>query len=246
MATAVVALVATSMAMPVWTLAYSDTLGLLGVVVALALLATRRYAVARCRPYCARGDSSGDGSPGRCRGLGQRVHLAAVDDTYPRGCPGDDDLGGRSTVLIWPVVAWVATGNPLTYWDTEKAYEHPGKPRSWFVWALEYRPRGWSSPSRSSSRSSSGPRRVHFRRTPRSRWRAWLVAYPVYLGAATFISGSLVRYLLPTLSRRSAAGRTRPVTCGADYRWPLVVLWGSPCRSAWVVIFVVPAQGLVP
>ena len=50
-AIAVVALVATSMAMPVWTLAYSDTMGLLGVVTALALLAARRYGMARRRPF---------------------------------------------------------------------------------------------------------------------------------------------------------------------------------------------------
>ena len=131
------------------------------------------------------------------------------------------------TVLIWPVVAWVATGNPLTYWDTEKAYEHPDKPRSWLVWALQSGLGGvlaivlvvallvW----------------VAIRALPTDSpfaWRAWLVAYPVYLGAATFISGSLVRYLLVALSRRSAAGGTRPVTLGAGHRWPPVALWGSP------------------
>ena len=131
-----VALVVTSMAMPVWTLAYSDTLELLGVVMTLSLLVTRRYgwlacalaALAPTRPVTA-----------------PLALVVALDTAYAwRGLPGRDRalaLGATAwaglCVLVWPLVAWAGTGNPFTYWETEKAYEMPGKPRSWLVWAMQ-------------------------------------------------------------------------------------------------------------
>ena len=242
-ATAVVALVATSMAMPVWTLAYSDTMGLLGVVAALALLAARRYGwlavtlsvLAVTRPVMA-----------------PLALVLALDSAYfwrrstgrTRAVALGTAIWAGMTVLIWPVVAWVATGNPMTYWDTEKAYENPDKPRSWLVWALESGLGGvlaialvvavlvWVATRALPSDAPFG-------------WRAWLVAYPIYLGAATFISGSLVRYLLllfPAALLLAGLGRSR---------WGRVPLaaccaLGVGLQSAWVVFFVVPVQGADP
>ena len=214
MATAVVALVATSMAMPVWTLAYSDTLGLLGVVVALALLAARRYAwlavvltvLAVTRPVMA-----------------PLAVVVALDSAYiwrrsttpTRAAALATTIWAGVTVLIWPVVAWVATRNPLTYWDTEKAYEHPRQaallvrlgtrsPASvvllamflvvaLLVWVAVRAPSDGLSVrlARLARRLPGVPRRGH-----------------VHLGLSRAIPAV-------ALSRCSAAGRTRPVTLRA-------------------------------
>ncbi len=225
-ATAVVALVATSMAMPVWTLAYSDTMGLLGVVAALALLAARRYGwlavtlsvLAVTRPVMA-----------------PLALVLALDGAYfwrrstgrTRAVALGTAIWAGMTVLIWPVVAWVATGNPMTYWDTEKAYENPDKPRSWLVWALESGLGGvlaialvvavlvWVATRALPSDAPFG-------------WRAWLVAYPIYLGAATFISGFSSDTCYCSSPRR-CCWRGWAGHAGDRFRWPPVALWGSAC-----------------
>ena len=76
-------------------------------------------------------------------------------------------------------------------------------------------------------------------------WRAWLGAYPVYLGAATFVSGSVVRYLLLLFPAALLVARVA--------RWPwgriaVVACWtaGLGLQGVWVAGFVVPAQGLIP
>lgn len=242
-ATAVVALVATSVAVPVWTLAYSDTLGLLGVVVALTLLAARRYAwlaialsvLAVTRPVMA-----------------PLALVIALDSAYiwrrsttrTRAAALGTTVWAGVTVLIWPGVAWLTTGTPLTYWDTEKAYEHADKPRSWLVWALQSGLGGVSAILLVVALLVWVAVRALPTDSPFA-WRAWLVAYPVYLGAATFISGSLVRYLLllfPVALLLAGIARSR---------WGRVLLaaccaLGLGLQSAWVVLFVVPAQGLIP
>ncbi|MEP6648381.1 MAG: hypothetical protein ABJA74_00495 [Lapillicoccus sp.] len=243
-ATAVVTLVATSMAMPVWTLAYSDTMALLGVIVVLALLAARRYGwlaasvavLAVTRPVMA-----------------PLAIVLVLDMAYfwrrfasnrHRTVALATTVWAGMSVLIWPIVAWAATDNPMTYWDTEKAYEIAGKPRSWLVWALQCGLGGvlaivlvgavllWVAVRAIPTDAPFG-------------WRVWLIAYPVYLGGATFVSGSLVRYLLllfPAALLLAGLARSR---WGRAFLAGCCAL-GLALQAAWVVLFAVPAGGLIP
>ncbi len=226
MATAVVALVATSMAMPVWTLAYSDTLGLLGVVVALALLATRRYAwlaviltvLAVTRPVMA-----------------PLAVVVALDSAYiwrrsttpyPRGCPGDDDLGGhhRTDLACRRLGGDQKPPHVMGYGSGIRACPTSRAPGS----------SGRSSPV------SGDPRHPARRRAPRlgrgactsdglsvrpARLARRLPGVPrrghVHLGLSRPIPAV-------ALSRRSAAGRSRPVTLRAGHPGRLLCWWGSP------------------
>jgi hypothetical protein len=218
-------------------------LGLLGVIVSLALLVSRRYGwlavvllvLALTRPVMAPlALVLALDTAFTWRRSAARTRAAAVATTVWAGL----------TVLIWPVIAWLATGNPFTYWETEKAYEQAGKPRSWLVWALQSGLGGVFALVLVVALLVWVAVRVLPRGTP-SAWRTWLVTYPVYLAAATFISGSLVRYLLllfpaglllAGLARSPWSRALLAACCGL----------GLGLQYAWVVLFVVPAQGLIP
>lgn len=243
--TAVVALVATSMSFPVWTLAYSDTLGLLGVAVVLSLMGARRFGwlvvamtiLGLTRPVMAP--------------LAAVTALNAFVDWRRQGTTGRSpwpltvlSIWALLCAFLWPTVVAVVTGHWSTYWETENAYQEPGMVRSWVFWAMESPVPGLLIGAFLFIVVLWVATRAAPDQTPLN-WRAWLVMYPAYIASVTFVSAATIRLLLPTFP---AALALAPL---AERRVGRIIVIGAcmiglGLQGIWITKFVVPLRGLVP
>ena len=148
-------------------------------------------------------------------------------------------------VVLWPMVAWIVTGVPGAYFEAMGAFQIAGRARSWALLLLQWGPLGWVL--------GLGVMAVLLwvvaRGLPREcpvEYRVWAVVYPLYVMGATYISGSVVRYmlfafpfafLLAPLARR---GRTGWVVLS------VLGLVGSALGVYWVHHFVGRDFGMVP
>lgn len=239
----VVILFATFMAAPVFQLAYSEALGMMLLMAVVVALADRRHVwvlallllLALTRPLAApvAATFAIDAVVQRLRGERSRTRWSLA-------CAA----AAAVLALLWPAYAAIRTGETTIYLDTENAYVRSGVARSWLTWAVDLGVAGvvvllavlgvqaWAA----------------FRLMPAgvpTWWRSWLVVYPAYILAGTYVSGATVRLLLPTFS---AAALLAPL---ADHRRGRLLLLGVAIlgvalQVVWIVVFVGRDRGLVP
>ena len=230
-----VALVSTAMAAPVLQMVYSEGLALLLLVTAFDLLIRRRYGLllpvmvllSLTRPLLAP------------FAVITSVHAISLwREGAPRAVRARAWGTSAVSVLLvglWPVIAAIANRSPTAYLSAMATFELPGRPRSWFHFAVEAGVPGvscfvailvlllW----------------IALRALPVGcalELRAWTALYPAYLLLATFPSGSIVRYLL-------LAFPMALVVLGRGTRTPTALLVTLPVVGAalgvlWVFSFV--------
>ena len=225
-ALATVALVSTAMAAPVLQMVYSDGLALLLLVGAFNLLMRRRYGLllpvlvllSLTRPLLL---------PFVAITGVHAVSVGRAGAPWPlRARAWGTCVASILLVGLWPFIAAIGSRSPTAYLSAMATFNVPGRPRSWFVFAVEGGAPGvsclvailvlllW----------------IALRALPVGspvELRTWTVVYPAYLLLATFPSGSIMRYLL------------------LAFPMPLVALVrGARTPTAWLVVLSVVGSAL--
>jgi hypothetical protein len=242
-ATVAVVMLCTWMAAPVMQMAYTESVALLLLACAISFLIRRRYLalivtlglLALCRPVAVPFAA---------------VVTAHVVTLWKRGASRSDvwrALGVLAAcpalAALWPALAGIMSGRPTAYFDSMAAWGGEDVPRSWLFWAIEVGAGGWLPYTGitiaavwAAVRVIPGPIEL----------RTWAAAYPLYILAATYTSGSIFRYLLlafpaalvwAPLANKGVAGRAGLA---------VVAVSGVALGVVWVHYFVGGTGGPIP
>ncbi|WP_328706926.1 hypothetical protein [Clavibacter zhangzhiyongii] len=229
---------------PLFQIGYAESLSALVLLWALLLLVDRRYAVlvpavvllAFTRPL------------GAAFALALVLHIVhrlrtAGADPFPvaqRVRAGAAALAAGGAALAWPVIAWIRTGSPTAYTDTELAwragytgFRHLIPFEPWFDGAAFWigGPAGVIAVVLVVA-VSAGMLLLPAVRALGPELRIWVAAYGVYLLAVFFPQSSLFRLLLPMIPLAGALALPR----SRAYRVALVLV---AIAGQWVWIDVV-------
>ncbi|WP_185747432.1 hypothetical protein [Humibacillus xanthopallidus] len=190
----VVALLCTWMAAPVMQMDYTESLALLLLVLATDLLLRRNYAglmlvlvfLSLCRPILI---------PFAFMGAGHGLVLLRRGVTDARWLTPILVSVCVALAGVWPVTAGYLSGEPNVYLNAMASWAAPGEPRSWAAMAINYGAPGWILMAILTLTLVWAAARLVPRAFP-VELRAWMVAYPLYIAIATYMSGSIVRYLI--------------------------------------------------
>lgn len=242
-AVATAVLVCTWMAAPVLQMTYSEGLALCLLALAFELLLQRRYGpllgvlvlLSLCRP------------------LVIPFALVVAVHAWARWRAGAADRWRAVGVLalcvplamLWPVLAGIITGVPDAYFLAMAAWQVPGMPRSLGVLLLHAGPIGWAFLLLAVGALLWVAARVLPAGCP-VEYRAWVMGYPLYILGATYMSGSVLRYMLFAFPVAFAFAPLLRRGRGGLVVLLVMALVGSTLGVFWVNHFVGSGAGPIP